>query len=108
MHACVHTDVPALKGSYKVPVALPAAGTPVILGIRPEHITISRPGETLSVELTEALGGVSYDYMEADTGEKIIVEERGDERSKEGTKVGVCFDLQRAMLFDRESEQRIR
>ena len=101
-------EVPALKASFKLPLSIPAAGTPVLLGIRPEHITVSRSGDTLSVELTEALGGVSYDYMVAGTGEKIIVEEHGDERSEEGTRVGIEFDLERAMLFDSETEKRIR
>ena len=101
-------EVPALKDTFKLPVAIPAKGTPVILGIRPEHITIDRSGDTLSVELTEALGGVSYDYLMADTGEKIIVEEHDDERSQEGSKVSIGFDLTRAMLFDGATEARIR
>lgn len=101
-------EVPALKSSFKLPVNIPAAGTPVIIGIRPEHIEVDRAGDTLAVDLTEALGGVSYDYLVADTGEKIIVEEHGDERSEEGSKVGISFDLERAMLFDRETEARIR
>ncbi len=101
-------EVPALKSSYKLPVKLPEAGTPVILGIRPEHIDVDRTGDTLAVDLTEALGGVSYDYLISDTGEKIIVEEHGDERSAEGARVGITFEPERAMLFDRETETRIR
>ncbi len=101
-------EIPALKGSFKLPMALPAAGTPVTVGVRPEHIEIDTSGDTLSVDLTEALGGVSYAYLVADTGEKIIVEERGDERSVEGSRVGIKFELERTMLFDRETEARIR
>ncbi|MCY6382229.1 ABC transporter ATP-binding protein [Hoeflea prorocentri] len=101
-------EVPALKQSYKLPVAMPADGTRVILGIRPEHIEIDKSGDTLAVDLTEALGGTSYDYLVSDNGEKIIVEERGDERSQEGARVGITFDLERAMLFDAETEKRIR
>ena len=101
-------EVPALKRSFKLPVSMPADGTRVILGIRPEHIEIDRGGDTLAVDLTEALGGTSYDYLVSDNGEKIIVEERGDERSEEGARVGIKFDLERAMLFDGETEKRIR
>lgn len=101
-------DVPALKGSFKIPVAIPATGTDVSLGIRPEHIEIDLKGDTHTVDLTEALGGVSYAYLLSDTGEKIIVEERGDERSAIGERVGIKFPVDRAMLFDRKSEARIR
>ncbi|MEM6461100.1 MAG: sn-glycerol-3-phosphate ABC transporter ATP-binding protein UgpC [Pseudomonadota bacterium] len=101
-------EVPALKGSFKLPLKMPPGGTPIILGVRPEHIDIDRTGDTLSVELTEALGGVSYDYLVADTGEKIIVEEHDEERSAENSRVSISFDLKRAMLFDGQTEARIR
>ncbi len=100
-------EVPALKASYPVPVTLPSEGTDVLLGIRPEHIEVSK-ADVLGVELTEALGGVSYAYLSADTGEKIIVEERGDERTVIGSKVGISFEPSRAMLFDANTEMRIR
>lgn len=100
--------VPALKRDVAVPVQIPAAGTDVIMGVRPEHLLIDSAGETHNVELTEALGGVSYAYLISDTGEKLIVEERGDVRSVVGDKVGVNFDLGRTMLFDAKSDARIR
>ncbi|MEL7460904.1 MAG: ABC transporter ATP-binding protein, partial [Pseudomonadota bacterium] len=100
-------EIPALNAAYPVPVGLPAEGTDVILGIRPEHIELTQ-ADTLEVDLTEALGGVSYAYLAASTGEKIIVEERGDERSKPGGMVGISFDPSRAYLFDAKTEARIR
>ncbi|MEM8569638.1 MAG: sn-glycerol-3-phosphate ABC transporter ATP-binding protein UgpC [Pseudomonadota bacterium] len=100
-------DVPALKTAVGLPVTLPAAGSKVILGIRPEHLEVSE-GDTMSIELTEALGGVSYDYIQADTGERMIVEERGDHRSAPGSRVSLSFDPSRAYLFDAETEARIR
>jgi lactose/L-arabinose transport system ATP-binding protein len=99
--------VASLQDAVKVPVRMPADGTEVVLGIRPEHLELVS-GETHSVELTEALGGVSYAYLAGSTGERMIVEERGDERSVTGTKVGVTFDPARAMLFDATTEARIR
>ena len=101
-------EVPGLKGSFKLPVSIPASGTEVSIGIRPEHIELDLNGDTHTVDLTEALGGVSYAYLISDTGEKIIVEERGDERSKEGARVGIEFPVERTMLFDRKTEARIR
>ena len=100
-------EVPALKQSVQVAATLPEEGTALTVGLRPEHLEIG-PGETLSVELTEALGGVSYAYLNASTGERLIVEERGDERSSAGDSVGLSFEGSRAYLFERETGARIR
>ncbi|MEM9433095.1 MAG: sn-glycerol-3-phosphate ABC transporter ATP-binding protein UgpC [Pseudomonadota bacterium] len=99
---------PALKASVAPPFQMPADGTPVTLGLRPEHLSVDPSGETHTVDLTEALGGVSYAYLMSDTGEKIIVEERGEIRSQEGDRVGLGFDPATSMLFDGASEMRIR
>ena len=83
-------------------------GRAVTVGARPEHIAIDPSGSTHTVELTESLGGVSYAYLTSATGEKVVVEERGDERSSEGARVGLSIDASRIYLFDAETEQRIR
>jgi lactose/L-arabinose transport system ATP-binding protein len=51
---------------------------------------------------------VSFAYLVADTGEKIVIEERGDERVSAGQRVGLKFDHSRLYLFDAETEQRLR
>ena len=99
-------DVPALKTAVALELALPADGTAVQLGLRPEHLNIV-DGDTHTVELTEALGGVSYVYLVSDTGERLIVEERGDERTEDGRRVGLSFDPSRAYLFDADTGARI-
>jgi|TARA_B110000444_G_scaffold221838_1_gene223432 lactose/L-arabinose transport system ATP-binding protein len=101
-------DVPALKTSVKLDVTLPADGTEVDLGMRPEHLKIDARGHTHCIDLTESLGGVSFAYLVSDTGEKIVVEERGENRSKENLTVGLKIDLNAARLFDRSSGIRIR
>ena len=101
-------DVPGYGRMVQPDVALQSAGTEVYVGLRPEHVEIDPNGDSHTVDLTEALGGVSYAYLTAPTGEKIIVEERGDVRSNEGDTVGLKFDDSRIYLFDRESEERIR
>ncbi len=101
-------EVPGLQKSVSLAVEMPSEGTPVSIGLRPEHLIIDPKGNTHRVELTEALGGVSYAYLMSETGEKIIVEERGDDRSSEGSTVGLTLDLPRAMLFDGKTEARIR
>jgi lactose/L-arabinose transport system ATP-binding protein len=100
-------EIPAMKTAIALPIDLPEAGTEVIFGIRPEHIEVAE-GDDMAIDLTEALGGVSYDYIQADTGERMIVEERGDHRSAPGTRVSLSFDPARAYLFDAETGARIR
>jgi lactose/L-arabinose transport system ATP-binding protein len=100
-------EIPALKTTLPTPATLPSAGTELTVGVRPEHIEIVA-GDTHTLELTEALGGVSYAYLTSDTGERLIVEERGDARSHAGTRVGLTFDPSRAYFFDAATEQRLR
>ncbi|MTI02331.1 ABC transporter ATP-binding protein [Roseibium sp. RKSG952] len=99
---------PALTDAIPVTSSVPAGATKVTLGIRPEHIQVDRAGETCTVDLTEALGGVSYTYLIASNGDKMIVEERDDQRSAQGERIGISVRPERAMLFDPESGQRLR
>ena len=101
-------DVPGLKASVPVPVKLPPEGNSVSFGLRPEHVDIDPGGDTHAVDLTEALGGVSFAHLVSDTGEKLIIEERGDVRSTTGARVGLRFDPARAYLFDSGTGMRLR
>jgi len=94
--------VAGLKTTVATEIAVPSSGQAVTAGLRPEHIEIDLSGDTHTVELTEALGGVSYAYLTCDTGEKMIVEERGDTRSRLGDRVGLTFDPKRLYLFDKD------
>jgi lactose/L-arabinose transport system ATP-binding protein len=99
--------VPALQRDVATGVN-GVAGAKVSYGIRPEHITIDPAGSTHKVDMTESLGGISYAYLIANTGERIVVEERGDVRSKDGDVVGLSFEDSRSYVFDAASEMRIR
>ncbi len=101
-------DVPGLERTVDLPVTLPADGTAVEIGLRPEHLTLDPKGRTHRIEMTESLGGVSYAYLKGATGERIVVEERGETRSTEGDRVGLIPDSASARLFDAASEIRIR
>src|SRR6056297_3379501 len=92
-------EVPALGRKVTPAVTLPAPGTQVIVGLRPEHARLDPDGEAFSIELTEALGGVSYAYLSAATGERLIIEERGDTRSRSGDRVGLDFAPERLFIF---------
>ncbi|MEM9576613.1 MAG: sn-glycerol-3-phosphate ABC transporter ATP-binding protein UgpC [Pseudomonadota bacterium] len=101
-------DVPAFGRVVPVEANLPASGTKVTIGVRPEHLEVHHGTGALKAELSEALGGVSYLHLDAPTGERIIVEERGDERASAGDIVDLSFEPRRAMVFDSETEARIR
>ncbi|MGB3409002.1 MAG: sn-glycerol-3-phosphate ABC transporter ATP-binding protein UgpC [Jannaschia sp.] len=100
-------EVPALGLTVTPAVTLPGDGTGVTLGMRPEHLRIDGTG-TMTVDLTEALGGVSYAYLSAATGEKLILEERGDIRSSAGDRVGLTIESSRIMVFDANDGARLR
>jgi len=100
--------IPALDGKQITPsVALPDG--PVTVGLRPQNLVLSEDsGATVEVDISERLGGVAYDYLTTPTGEKIVVETRGDEVQPAGTKVSIDFAPETAMFFDPETEVRLR
>ena len=101
--------VPALGNrEVETPVKLPGEGTPVLVGLRPQHLRVEEGGSGITLDIRERLGGVAYDYLHTANGEKIIVETRGDEAMPEGSTVTLDFDDADALFFDGETEQRLR
>ena len=101
--------VPALSDALiATPVALPAAGQPVLVGLRPVHLTVTEGASAIRLDLRERLGGVSYDYLSTPTGERIIAEARNDAVLPEGAPVKVEFDPEAALFFDPATERRLR
>ena len=101
-------EVPAL--GLTIPTALSTAykGHNVTVGLRPEHLEVDATGSALKVDMVESLGGVSFAYLQGSTGEKVVIEQRGDDRVTEGVNVGLSVDPSRLYLFDGQTEQRIR
>ncbi|WP_299293488.1 sn-glycerol-3-phosphate ABC transporter ATP-binding protein UgpC [uncultured Tateyamaria sp.] len=89
-------------------VALPAAGTAVTVGVRPQDMELTEGSSSIKLDIRERLGGVAYDYLTTPTGERLIVESKGDLAMEEGTEVTVTFDDERVMFFDAQTEQRLR
>jgi lactose/L-arabinose transport system ATP-binding protein len=90
-----------LAGSVPAAVALPAKGAEVTVGLRPQHLKVGA-GNTHRVELTEALGGVSYVHLTAPSGEKLIVERHDQVSLDSGAMVGLSYDAKDAMFFDKD------
>jgi lactose/L-arabinose transport system ATP-binding protein len=101
--------VPGL-GDEEIPasVALPSEGSEVIVGLRPQNLGVREAASPVRIDIRERLGGVAYDYLVTPTGERIVVETKGDEEIPEGAPVAVEFDAATAMFFDATSEQRLR
>ncbi|MEO1001348.1 MAG: TOBE domain-containing protein, partial [Pseudomonadota bacterium] len=94
-------EVPGLGA---VPGSAPA-GAEVAVGIRPSELTLSVGGPH-RIDLVEHLGGVSYAYMTAPSGERLVAELRG-EVPAEGAEVSVSFPPEAVYLFDARTEARL-
>ncbi len=90
-----------LVGALATGVSLPPAGTEVTAGIRPQHLRIDTSGQTHKVEMTEALGGVSFVHATAPSGEKLIIESHDQVGVRPGDMISVGFDAKDAMFFDK-------
>jgi lactose/L-arabinose transport system ATP-binding protein len=104
------TSVSAAGLGATVPVsaALPGKGAGVTLGLRPQHLSLDLRGNTHRVEMTEALGGISFMHLTGPTGERLVLESREDPDVKMGDMVGIGFDPSHVMAFDAKSEARLR
>ncbi len=102
--------VPALEGlAISTDVKLPADGSALTVGLRPQVLGIERNESSgLVIELSERLGGVTYDYLTTPTNERVIVESRGDVSLPSGTPVKLLFEREQAMFFDSGSGLRLR
>jgi len=101
--------VPALDNEIvEANVTLPAEGSEVLVGLRPQHLTVSAADSTVKVDLAEQLGGVSYEYLTAATGERIVVESKEEDVLAKGTTVKVNYQPEKVLFFDAKSELRIR
>ena len=88
--------------AFATAVALPASGT-VIAGLRPQALHLVE-GTSHRVEVVEALGGVTYVHLMAGTGEKLVVEAKGDVLPKLGSQTGVRFDPADVLVFADDSD----
>ena len=102
--ASVSVELTGQAASIDMPLtgSLPEPGMPVTLGIRPEHLEFGdKAGASLNpkADVIEHLGGLSYIYAESESGEPIVVEEKGYSSAKPGENVQISIPPERAFLF---------
>jgi lactose/L-arabinose transport system ATP-binding protein len=101
--------VPGLGGAtVPAPASLIGTGKAITVGIRPQHLRVDSAGDTHEVEVAESLGDVSYIYLRARTGEKLIAARGEEDPPRTGACLAITIDPARVLLFDPETEARIR
>ena len=101
--------VPALEDEiFETSVALPGEGKSVIVGLRPQHLSVAEAKSSITVDISEQLGGVSYEYLVTQTGERVVVESKEEEVLKSGASVKVSYQAEKVMFFDADTEARLR
>jgi lactose/L-arabinose transport system ATP-binding protein len=100
-------SVPALGGTTIVAQIPGHAPDKLIAGFRPQDIAITE-GDSHTVEMTEALGGVSYIHCAAQGQPKLVIESRGTHVERPGARVALTPDADALYLFDAETGLRVR
>lgn len=102
-------SVPALDGArLETEVSLPADGARVLVGVRPQHLELKPAASGARIDLSEQLGNVAYDYVVCPSGERIIVETKGEDVLPSGSFVDVHVSPGKAFFFDAETEVRLK
>jgi multiple sugar transport system ATP-binding protein len=102
---------------------VPASGTAVILGVRPEHVAVGHvagghvaggsgvagsggAGAAAKVEIDEPMGSDSLLWLRF-AGQALSARAPAEHGFRAGDAVGLRFDISKASLFDTETEQRL-
>ena len=99
--------IPGFGATLDVDAARSAPGKRVMVGIRPEHLVVSGEGP-LQVDIVEHLGGVSFVYLDAPTGDRIVAEAKDARGITSGAGVSTSPGNNPVYLFDPETGARIR
>ncbi|SCM77445.1 Uncharacterized ABC transporter ATP-binding protein y4oS [uncultured Pleomorphomonas sp.] len=93
--------------SLAIPVTAPV-GARVLVGIRPEHLTLTAPGEgrfDASIAFTESTGSTTF--VTTATTPELMVVETGRRMVASGDRVGLSFGDASVHVFDAEAERRL-
>ena len=79
----------------------------MIVGVRPQELTLDPGGESHKIEFTERLGAITYVHLSTPSGAVIIIEVPGNSTLSHGEKVGVSFAASDIFVFDAKTEARL-
>lgn len=83
-------------------------GAQVIVGIRPEHITVSKIAggvhATAKIHAIEHLGESQYLYIALDDGQRLVVRTEQDSKYLKEERVSVQFDRMKSHLFSQDGK----
>ena len=82
-----------------------ASGTPVDIGVRPEHWQIGDGGMPVRVEVSEELGGVSYLHTRLADDTEIVVERKGTRDRLDGRTIELRADPRDVLVFDGDGQR---
>ena len=86
--------------------APPDTGAKVVLGMRPEHLTITDgEGMRVTVDVAEELGGVSYQHGTLEGGDPVIFQQTGARHNMHGTQQTVTPQTGRIFAFTPEGDR---
>jgi multiple sugar transport system ATP-binding protein len=84
-----------------------AAGSPVTLGVRPEHFNIVPAGQgqlRVTADVSERLGSDTYCHVRTASKEMLTIRVRGDFAPRAGETLELAFDPAHCHLFDADGQ----
>ena len=113
---CKLEDGPVLRGEgFKISIpethhrAVEGRSGEVELGLRPENLKVEAPRDDLlqaQVDVREPMGAETFLYA-SHPGGLLTIRDAARSSVKVGDRVGVVFDMQRAHLFDKKTQEAI-
>ncbi|WFR99331.1 ABC transporter ATP-binding protein [Rhizobium tumorigenes] len=95
------TTIPLVIGADKA-----SEGTPVTIGVRPEHFDeVGDASLDMVVDMLEHLGGETYAFARYGEGELVTVLTRNGRGLKSGQTITARFDPAKALVFDAAGER---
>jgi multiple sugar transport system ATP-binding protein len=100
-----------LESGARVPLAQTAGhlaiGSPVTLGVRPEHLNVVAAGQgqmQVIADVSERLGSDTFCHVRSHSGEMLTVRVRGDFSPGYGETLDLAFDPAHCHLFDADGQ----
>ncbi len=90
-----------------IPCSVPGHVQDLVLGVRPQDLHITS-GDSHRVEMTEALGGVSFIHCARANQPKLVIETKGSHVEPSGAGIALRLDPGAMFLFDKATGHRLR